>query len=573
MRPILSLLLVLACLWQPSATFANPLEPELLRQPAPESRDARPNASPSGNSLSPPARPLGDMPVHGSQLPAPVPQAAGRPASDTFGAHLFTGGFTRQGSLQFNPDYQISHGDQIRVRMWGGYSFDDTLAVDPQGNVFLPQIGPLQIAGTRNSELQATVENAIKRVFRNNVSTYSSLAGAQPVRVFVGGFVYRPGLFHGTSMDSVLHYLDQAGGIDLERGSFLEILVKRGEQVRTRINLYEFLLHGRIPQVQLADGDIIFVAPRKYSVRVRGLADIQGQLELEEKTISVSTLSGMVRPQPHATHVRIIRNTGTMKNVDYGSLSEVGGVMVSDGDEIQFTADKRPGSITVRVEGEHLSAQEYVLPYGTRVGELLRKVSFSDRSDVSGLQLFRHSVRDRQRALLQASMRSLEASVLTARSGTSDEGRLRKDEAELILQWVERAKNIAPSGQVLIAHAREKESLLLENGDIIRVPTRDGLVLVGGEVLFPNAIAHDTRLTLADYIQGAGGYTQNADNSRVLISHRDGSFTTAETSAILRPGDEILVLPKVDVKSRQIWKDLTQIIFQIAVSAKVVFGL
>jgi len=41
----------------------------------------------------------------------------------------------------------------------------------------------------------------------------------------------------------------------------------------------------------------------------------------------------------------------------------------------------------------------------------------------------------------------------------------------------------------------------------------------------------------------------------------------------LRAGDEILVLPKVDVKSRQIFKDMTQIIYQIAVAAKVVLGL
>jgi hypothetical protein len=33
------------------------------------------------------------------------------------------------------------------------------------------------------------------------------------------------------------------------------------------------------------------------------------------------------------------------------------------------------------------------------------------------------------------------------------------------------------------------------------------------------------------------------------------------------------VLPKIDIKSRQIWKELTQILFQIAVSANVVLGL
>ena len=45
------------------------------------------------------------------------------------------------------------------------------------------------------------------------------------------------------------------------------------------------------------------------------------------------------------------------------------------------------------------------------------------------------------------------------------------------------------------------------------------------------------------------------------------------SSLNVRAGDQVLVLPKVDEKDRQFWKDMTQIIYQIAVSAKVVFGL
>jgi hypothetical protein len=84
-------------------------------------------------------------------------------------------------------------------------------------------------------------------------------------------------------------------------------------------------------------------------------------------------------------------------------------------------------------------------------------------------------------------------------------------------------------------------------------------------------------------VQKAGGYTQNADTARIVVAHRDGSFTQNEvdtgffgkgTSKVkVNPGDEVLVLPKIDVKSRQIFKDMTQIIYQIAVSAKVVLGL
>jgi protein involved in polysaccharide export with SLBB domain len=115
--------------------------------------------------------------------------------------------------------------------------------------------------------------------------------------------------------------------------------------------------------------------------------------------------------------------------------------------------------------------------------------------------------------------------------------------------------------------------LLLENGDVIKIPAHDGLVLVSGEVLFPNAIAYDSKLTLDDYIQRAGGYTQNADNSRIVVAHRDGSFDQGESDLKMREGDQVLVLPKVDIKSRQIVKEMSQILYYIAVSAAVIIGL
>ncbi len=498
--------------------------------------------------------------------------------SDAFGAQLFTGAFARQGATQFNPDYAIATGDSVQVRMWGAFEFDVQLTVDPQGNIFLPHVGPVQVRGIRNQDLQGVVESAVRRVYRANVNSYASLAAAQPVRVFVGGFVHRPGLYSGTSLDSLLHYLDQAGGIDPERGSFLNVQVKRGTTVRATVNLYDFLLDGRLPVIQLASGDVIFVTPRTSTVKVSGLVENAKRFEFGDASPTVADFARIAKPRAQATHVRVMRNTGTTRNTEYFPLEQAANVKLQSGDEIEFTADKKPGTITVRVEGEHMSAQEYVLPYGSRLGTLLQRIELNERSEPQSVQLFRLSVKERQKQMLATSLRSLEAALLTARSGSSDEARLRKDEAELTLQWVERAKQIEPLGQVLIAQASQRDDLLLENGDVLRIPTRDGLVLISGEVLFPNAVAHQSGLSLKDYIDRAGGYTQNADNSRVVVARRDGSFEQADANRVLmassvKAGDQVLVLPKVDEKQRQFWKDMTQIIYQIAVGAKIVFGL
>lgn len=504
-------------------------------------------------------------------------------ASNVFGAQLFSGSFARPGATQFNPDYVVAVGDQLQVRLWGGFSLDSAFVVDPQGNIFLPHVGPVKVLGIRNQELQATVERAVRRVFSANVYSYASLAAAQPVRVFVGGFVNRPGLYNGTSMDSLLHYLDQAGGIDLERGSMLTILVKRGESVRAEVNLYDFLLEGRIPLVQFSDGDVIFVPQRRNSVLVLGLSGNAGRFEFREDSLAIADLAKLARPSADATHVRIARNTGTTRNVDYFTIADAAAVRIGNGDEVEFTADKRMGTITIRVEGEHRSLQEYVMPYGARLGDLMSKIELTELADKAHVQLFRKSVRERQKALIDSSLRSLEAVALTARSGTSEEVQLRTGEAALLLQWVDRARKIEPAGQVYLGASGKRDQLLLENGDVIRIPKADGLILVSGEVLFPNAVAWDDDASLREYIRQAGGYTQNADVSRVVIARVDGSYEEARKRLWLfgggprnipvRPGDLVLVLPKVDIKSRQITKEVSQILYQLAISARVVIGL
>jgi protein involved in polysaccharide export with SLBB domain len=549
----------------PAPTAPAPAPSAPVDTSAPVFPAAAPPVAPAPAPVAPPAAT--------AATPAPAP-APGQVRSDVFGANLFTGAFTASAPSVFNPDQVVSIGDLLQVRLWGAFQFDGTLTVDAQGNIFVPQVGPVMVKGVTNRDLPRVLEEAMRRTFRANVYSYISLAAAQPVRVFVTGFVQRPGMYPGTSFDSVLRFVDQAGGIDPERGSFLDVQVLRHGAERARFNLYDFILTGKIASVQFADGDTIVVGARRSMFKVSGLADNPNRFEFEAAQVPLEQLVRLARPQPAVTNVRVYRNSGVVRHTEYYALSEVSSVSLQNGDEVQFTADKRPGTISVRVQGEHVSPQEYALPYGARVGELIKRIQLTERSDADNLQLFRVSVKERQKKLLQASLTSFENSVLTARSGTGEEAQLRREEAALMLQWVERArKQVDPLGQVVIARAPDRDQLLLEDGDVIQVPSRNGLVLVHGEVIFPNAVAFDARYRVEDYIQRSGGYTQNADESRIIVAHRDGSFDQARLSTAVHEGDDVLVLPKVDTKARQFAKDITQIIFQIAVVAKIAFGL
>lgn len=504
--------------------------------------------------------------------------------SNTFGANLFTGAFSRQGATQFNPDYMITIGDSIQVRLWGSFQLDSLLNVDPKGNIYIPNVGPVHVLGAKNQDIQHIIESAISKVYRSNILSYSSLSAAQPVRVFVGGYVNLPGMYSGTSMDGLLSYLDQAGGIDVARGSFIQVEIKRGELLRATFNLYDFLLNGKMPIIQLADGDVILVTSRKNTfTTTNSLAENSYQFEFSGNSISLSEVLKLSKPFPQANHIMITRNdSGAKSSTEYLPLTN-NKITIYNGDVVQFTSDKKIGTISVKVQGEHESEISYVLPYGARLGELMQKITFSERSNPENIQLFRQSVKQAQAEQIQSLIQTLQSNVLTSRSGTSAEENLRSQEAARMLQWVANAKQIQPSGQVLIAQTSKRDDLLLENGDVINIPTKNGLVNVTGLVLFPTSIAYDQSLELEDYIKKCGGYTQNADQARIIVSHLDGSFSDVREKtnffsntakkAEVKEGDIIMILPYVDPKLRQYWLEMSQIIAQIAISAKVVLGL
>ena len=54
---------------------------------------------------------------------------------------------------------------------------------------------------------------------------------------------------------------------------------------------------------------------------------------------------------------------------------------------------------------------------------------------------------------------------------------------------------------------------------------------------------------------------------------RNGLVTEVEGEAALQPGDELMVLPKTQTKSIEVTRGITQIIYQIAVAARVALGL
>ncbi|MGH1359480.1 MAG: polysaccharide biosynthesis/export family protein [Burkholderiaceae bacterium] len=506
----------------------------------------------------------GGLPAHAITAIAALP---------TFGQQLFTGQFKAQSATGFNAGYQIQQGDRIVLRLWGAITSEGTLTVDPQGNIFVPNVGPVTVRGVRNGDLNKRVERAIKSVYRTNVQVYASLEAAQPVKVYVTGFVSKPGLYGGLSSDSVLNYLDQAGGVDADRGSFISVMVKRGGQIRQQVDLYEFLMSGEMPQVQLADGDTLVVAPRQHTIAVHGEVANEYRFEFAKPHMPLLEVLAFARPAPNATHISIIRGRGARRQSEYIPITQAHLVSVGDGDQVRVTADRFAGTILVRLDGAHSGEHGVVLPYGATLQDAIARLKPNRLSDMDNLQVFRKSVAERQKEMLDVALKKLETQALTARSATNEEARLRVSEAELVLKFTQRARAVNPKGQLVLANMDTAADTVLEDGDLIVVPERSSQVMIHGEVMFPIALQHQRGLSAKDYIGQAGGFGQNADTSRILLMARNGLVTEVEGEATLNPGDELMVLPRTQTKSIEVTRGITQIIYQIAVAARVALGL
>ena len=300
------------------------------------------------------------------------PPATAAVMSRMFGAQLFTSATADSGaSIGFNPSYVIGLGDTIQIRLWGAFSFDGALTVDPKGNIFLPNVGPLKIAGITNGQLNTLVTSKVKEVYQANVNVYASLVQAQPVKVFVTGYVRNPGLYGGVASDSLLSYLSKAGGVDSDRGSYVDIVVKRGNRVRSQVNLYDFLLNGNLALSQFSDGDTIVVGPRQHTFSIEGDVFNSYDFEFANSSIPVTEALSWARPKPGATHMTIIRQQGTMKRSEYFPLSSAPGRSLQDGDKLVVSSDRYAGTIQVRIEGAHSGEHAVVLPYGATMRQVL----------------------------------------------------------------------------------------------------------------------------------------------------------------------------------------------------------
>ena len=495
-----------------------------------------------------------------------------------FAANLFIGGFESERSNGLNDNYLVAPGDKISIWIWGAINYSDVVTVDNQGNIFLPNIGPVRVANTPAGSVNQTVTAKIRQVYTNDVNVYVNLLTSTPVSIFVSGPVLRPGQYAGLASDSVLYYLKRAGGIDFSRGSFRQIDVVRDGKVVASADLYAFFRDGTLPALSFKDGDTILVHPIGNTIVVKTGARNSFTFEFLNTELNGEVVNYFSRPGEFASHASIAGVRDNKQFARYLSIDEFASLPLAAGDTVEYIADHEPQIYRINVAGAFSGASQVMVDKGTRLIDVLDHIEADTvLSDTQNIYLLRESVAEKQKEIIEEGLQRLERSMYTAPISSTGEGAIRAQEAQLVADFIARAREVEPQGRVVVSENGDIANILLEPNDTIVIPEVTDLIHVGGEVLLPQSVVFNPDATAEDYVAWAGGFTERAESDRILIVRKNGNvtFTSIDDSFLsnntstLAPGDHIIVLPAIDTKLLQAVKDMTQIIYQIAIAANV----
>jgi protein involved in polysaccharide export with SLBB domain len=507
---------------------------------------------------------------------APVPAEAAPPSGSVslrpFGANLFDGHALAPNDGLGNSNRALVAGDRLAIRIWGAATYDTVAMIEPDGTVFVPEVGPVKVAGTTTASAEAAVRQRLGEVFTSGIFVHVSAVDLRPISVFVTGSVRLPGRYTGMSTDSILDYLRRAGGIDLTRGSFRRIEVRRGGTT-TRVDLYGFLVEGTLPRIAFAEGDTVFVAPRGGTVAVEGEARQSALYEASRTTMSGAELVTRAVPQPGSTHATLTTTKGGDRIAIDVTLDQLRTLQLRDGDRVVFRSDLRDDTIKVAVEGATTGKSLYTVERDATLAELLAYVAVDPKlAATDAVQIRRPQIAEQQKQAIAASLDRLEASVMTARSASTGEAEIRVKEAEMISAFAERARQVQPRGILVVMRDGALQDTRLRDGDVVVVPERTDVVMINGEVLAPQALLWRQGMEISDLVAASGGFTENADRSRFVVVHPDGSNSVMGDGPV-RPGDQAFVLPKPDVKTFQMAKDIVEILYRLVVSTALTLPL
>jgi protein involved in polysaccharide export with SLBB domain/peptidoglycan/xylan/chitin deacetylase (PgdA/CDA1 family) len=234
------------------------------------------------------------------------------------------------------------------------------------------------------------------------------------------------------------------------------------------------------------------------------------------------------------------------------------------------------------ISGEVRFPGTYTIKKGERLSSLIERAGgFTENAYLKGAVFTRERTRQLQQERLDEMVERLDRELLgigsaeIATATTSEDAKIRESEIKMKRDFIAKLKAIKAKGRMAIKIDQPKRlkntpyDIELEEGDNLFVPVNPHSVQVIGSVYNQTVFIYEEDKGVSDYLEMAGGYTENADKKRIYVLKANGTAIKGN-SQNLDSGDTIVAPEKV---TRIAWlretKDIMQILYQIAVTAGV----
>ncbi len=494
------------------------------------------------------------------------------------------------------PEYIVQGGDELQLTIWGSVDADLRLVVDRSGRISIPRVGPVMVAGLRFGDLQDVLTRRVGQTFKN-FELSVSLGRLRGVRVYVTGFVQRPGAYSVAGLSTVMNVVMRAGG-PAAAGSFRQIELRRGGKLAGNFDLYDLLLRGdRSGDRLVQPDDVIHVLPAGTQVALRGSVNKPAVYELRtgEPLSELIRMAGGFSPVADRTRVALERlDNRNAQRVVQLQLPEQDTAPLVSGDVVRVFSVVDAGlsvqrqNKRVRVDGEVLQPGEYVLPAESSLSDALRAAGGLTPAAYLFATVFqRDSVRASQQENLDRALRDMETELVrestTQRVSTAEEAAGAAARTSANSRLIERLRSLQPTGRMVFQiapDAAELPDIRLEDGDKLAIPPRPSTVGVFGSVFNTGSYLYSPARTVDDYLRLAGGPTKGADEGSVFVVRVNGQVVSSRQQAggswfsrgnqiagiRAEPGDTVFVPEELNKSTfLQTAKDWTQIVFQLGV--------
>jgi protein involved in polysaccharide export with SLBB domain len=186
-------------------------------------------------------------------------------------------------------EYSLGPGDELMIRGWGTIDIDYRATIDRNGNVAIPTIGNVALAGVKASEAQNVIRAAVGRLYKG-VTVNVTFGQLRAMTVYVVGQANRPGTYTVSSLSTLVTALFASGGPNAN-GSMRHVQVKRGGKIVAELDLYAFIAKGdKSADIKLQDGDTIYIPSAGGFVALTGKVNSPAVFELKTGSDTVESL-------------------------------------------------------------------------------------------------------------------------------------------------------------------------------------------------------------------------------------------------------------------------------------------